>query len=199
MTYDTEWDHRSRGGALDLAYALGWFSIGLGLAELLAPRRLAHAIGMEGSEGVLQAYGVREIGTGIAILASDNPAPWIWARVAGDALDLATLATGLSRDNPRRGNVGVAIGAVAGVTALDVMCAQMLGARDGHRPPLPLAAYERSGFPAPPEQMRGAARDFEVPSDFRAPEALRPFPEGLAAAGVTSPSAPGTGSKASGH
>jgi hypothetical protein len=114
MPYDSQSDHRSRGGAFDLAYGLGWFSIGLGLAELLAPGRLAHAIGMEGSESVLQAYGLREIGTGIAILASDNPAPWIWARVAGDALDLATLATGLSGDNPRRENVGIAMGAVEG-------------------------------------------------------------------------------------
>ena len=31
------------------------------------------------------------------------------------------------------------------------------------------------GFPKPPEQMRGTARDFEVPADMRTPEALRPF------------------------
>ena len=31
------------------------------------------------------------------------------------------------------------------------------------------------GFPKRPEQMRGAARNFEVPPDMRTPEALRPF------------------------
>ena len=36
--------------------------------------------------------------------------------------------------------------------------------------------HRRTGFPKPPEQMRGAARDFEVPRDMRTPEALRPFP-----------------------
>ena len=30
-------------------------------------------------------------------------------------------------------------------------------------------------FKRPPQQMRGAARDFEVPRDFRTPEALRPY------------------------
>ena len=29
--------------------------------------------------------------TGVGILASRSPAPWLWARVAGDGLDMATL------------------------------------------------------------------------------------------------------------
>jgi hypothetical protein len=52
-----------------LARALGWFSIGLGAAEFLAPRVTARAVGMRGSEGVVKAYGAREIATGVAILA----------------------------------------------------------------------------------------------------------------------------------
>jgi hypothetical protein len=130
---------------------------------------------MEGQEGLFQAYGLREIATGIGVLSADDPAPWLWGRVGGDALDLATLAIGLDEDNPKRGNVGLAIGAVAGVTVLDVLCAQMLRAED--RPALPMRDYSRrSGLPRPPEQMRGAASDFEVPRDFRAPEVLRPYP-----------------------
>lgn len=39
------------------------------------------------------------------------------ARVAGDALDLATPVLALRADNPKRGNVWIAIGVVAGVTA----------------------------------------------------------------------------------
>ena len=34
---------------------------------------------------------------------------------------------------------------------------------------------DRSGLPRPPEAMRGAARDFEVPQDMRVPELLRPY------------------------
>src|SRR5436189_4659708 len=109
-----------------LARRLGWFSIGLGLAERLAPRMLSEQLGMEGKEALLRFYGAREIAAGIGILMSGNPGPWIWGRVAGDALDLATLATGLGNDNPRKGNVAFALAAVAGVTALDGITAQAL-------------------------------------------------------------------------
>src|SRR5215211_9385342 len=106
-----------------LARGLGWFSSGLGLAEVIAPRALARALGMEGTETVIRAYGMREIATGIGILASEDPTPWIWGRVAGDALDLATLATGLEGDNPERGNVLAATATVIGATVIDVVCA----------------------------------------------------------------------------
>jgi hypothetical protein len=53
-------------GAADrLGRALGWFSIGLGVTELLAPRLITRALGMQGSEGLVRAYGAREIGSGL--------------------------------------------------------------------------------------------------------------------------------------
>ena len=60
---------------------------------------------------------MREIATGAAILASHDPAPWIWTRVGGDALDLATLATGFASETARKPHVMLAVAAVAGVTA----------------------------------------------------------------------------------
>jgi hypothetical protein len=71
---------------------------------------------------LIQAYGLREIATGVGILAPRNPAPWIWARVGGDALDIATLSSGCPTGQ-RRTNAGLAIASVMGVTALDVTCA----------------------------------------------------------------------------
>jgi hypothetical protein len=95
--------------------------------------------------------------------------------VAGDGLDLATLATALEGRNPQKGNVGIAMAAVAGVTALDVYCAQTLSRETPHPLP-PIQDYsDRSGYPNGIAQSRGAARDFEVPRDFRAPEAMRPY------------------------
>ena len=157
-----------------LARGLGWFSIGLGLAELVAPRGLTRALGLQGHERLVQAYGVREIATGVAILAAKDPTPWIWGRVGGDALDLATLAGGFHEDNRQKGSVGVALGAVAAVSALDVYCASALSA--SREPPQPRRDYRgRSGFPRGTEAMRGAAGDFAVPADIRVPEALRPY------------------------
>jgi hypothetical protein len=157
-----------------LATGLGWFSIALGIAELAAPKAICRALGMQGREGVVQAYGAREIMTGIAILASHDPTPWIWGRVGGDALDLATLATGLEGDNPKRDNVWVGVAAVAGITAIDIACAQRLTAGKSLSHDVPDYS-DRTGFPKSPDAMRGAARDLEIPADFRIPEPLRPW------------------------
>ena len=122
MQHDNE--HRDR--TEQLALGLGCFSIGLGLAELLAPRAVARVVGMpNASSAVLRAFGAREIGAGLAILNQPDRATWLWSRVGGDAVDLSYLASGLNgeRDNTR---VGVAMAAVMAVTALDVMCARQL-------------------------------------------------------------------------
>lgn len=162
---------RQRQTTRALANGLGWFSIGLGLVELVAAKRLARALGLRGQESLIQAYGLREIGNGIGILASRDKTPWLWGRVGGDALDLATLASGL--DGRHRQNVGVAMAAVAGVTALDVVCAQQLTAeRYGRR--APRRDYtRRSGFPKGVDAVRGIARD-AIPQDFQEPAAMRP-------------------------
>ena len=115
-----------------LAKGLGWFSLGLGLAEVVAPGKLARWLGMEGSENLLRVYGFREIATGLGILSRREPTEWVWGRVAGDFLDLATLVPGLSTDNPNRKNVAAAIAAVAGVTVLDVLAGKQLSA-DRHQ------------------------------------------------------------------
>jgi uncharacterized membrane protein len=121
-----------------LAIGLGLFSLGLGLAELAAPDRITRLIGLGGSErhrGLLQAFGVREIGTGLAILAQPGNPAWLWARVGGDGLDLACLTAALDADEAERGPVLSAIAAVAGVTLLDVMCAMQLGRQDRRSEP----------------------------------------------------------------
>jgi hypothetical protein len=72
---------------------------------------------------------------------------------------------------------GIAMLAVAQVTAIDIACANAL-TKDELRVSGPvLADYsDRRGFPKPPEQMTGAAlADFQMPSDFRTPPALRPW------------------------
>jgi hypothetical protein len=170
-----EFQSRNGDGTLALAQGLGWFSIGLGVAELIAPEPLARFLGMEEHTRLIRAYGAREIATGIGILTQEDPTPWMWGRVGGDALDLGTLALGLSRDNPQRGNVAMAMAAVAGVTALDIMCAQRLGA-ERNRSSSPIPDYsDRRGLPRPPEAMRGSAREALGPRDMRVPEALRPY------------------------
>jgi uncharacterized membrane protein len=112
-----------------LANALGWFSIGLGVAEVVAPRAVAQLIGVrdhDRTRKVLRGYGVREIAAGVGTLSRPQPAGWLWGRVAGDLLDLSSLGSAMTSSRSNRARIGAATAAVIGVTALDVRCALQL-------------------------------------------------------------------------
>lgn len=149
---------QSQSGRDRMAKNLGYFSIALGLAELVAPKSICNALGMRGLDTVVRAYGAREIATGVAILTSHNPEPWIWARVAGDMADIATVATGLQNGNGKKDNNMLALSALAAVTAIDVVCASALGAEKGGRKTAIADYSDRIGFPRGLETARGAAR-----------------------------------------
>jgi uncharacterized membrane protein len=114
------------GNAERLALGLAYFSIGLGVLELLAPGRMARLIGSRRhgkSRNLLRAMGAREIANGVAMLSQPRRPEWLWTRVAGDALDLALLAPLLRRDRAQRAWSVAAASAVIGVTILDVLTA----------------------------------------------------------------------------
>jgi hypothetical protein len=111
-----------------IARFLGWFSIGLGAAELFAPKALCRSLDVDCDEKLVQAFGAREVAAGVGILSQRNPTPWVWGRVAGDAVDLGALAAAL-KNSGRRGMVAVAIASVAGITALDILCGIRLSQR----------------------------------------------------------------------
>jgi uncharacterized membrane protein len=126
-----------------LAIGLGWFSVGLGLAKLAAPRAVAQLIGVRPDSealSVLRTFGAREIATGVAILSEPDRAAWLWGRVGGDAVDLLSL---MQADKTHPGRTAAASAAVLGVAAFDVICAQQLSE----------TASRRGG---------GATRDVEV-------------------------------------
>jgi hypothetical protein len=152
-----------------VARGFGWFSIGLGLAEMLAPGVVGRVVGMAGRDAVVRAYGVREIVNGVGLLTARNPAPWMWSRVAGDALDAATVGTEAGR-SPR---AQVSMAVLAAVAAADLACAAALSRQSSE----PSHDYSnRSGLPQAPDAMRGAARaDFEMPGDMQLPSALKPY------------------------
>jgi uncharacterized membrane protein len=121
-----------RGGLLNisaeqLARGLGWFSLGLGLAEVLAPRAVAKVAGVRGDTRLIRLFGMREIASGLAIfMQGKRPAEAVWSRVAGDALDLAALGKAFASPDSDKGRLSFATANVLAVTALDVLCAQEL-------------------------------------------------------------------------
>lgn len=109
--------------SITAARLLGGFSIGLGLAELLAPRAVGRPLSLGHRPNLLRAYGLRELAVGVPLLFTKRPRPWLMARVAGDLLDLATLGSTL-KDRNRRPTVVLGLAAVLGVTALDILFAR---------------------------------------------------------------------------
>jgi hypothetical protein len=144
---------------------LGWASFGLGALELFAPKVLTRWLGMEGRERLVRAYGAREMAAGVLCLSTNSDAGAA-ARAAGDVLDLATLASAWREDNPKKGNVGIAMAAVAAIAVADAAVAariRSLHKRTGE----PRDFSDRSGFPRGIAYSRGKAAG-TTPPEFKA-------------------------------
>jgi hypothetical protein len=115
-----------------LAQFLGWFSIGLGTAQLTAPRLLCKVVGAN-EDGfaptLMRLMGAREITQGTGILMRPRPTTWLWSRVAGDGLDLSLLALVAAKN--RRARTLFAIANVVGVTVPDVYESRFLSRKKG--------------------------------------------------------------------
>lgn len=109
-----------------ISRGLGWFSLALGAAELLGSRRITRALGVEGGEGVVKAFGAREMVAGAGLLQAPAHATRMWGRVAGDALDLGALALVARKSGKRRALAG-AVAFVAGAALIDTLVARGLG------------------------------------------------------------------------
>lgn len=122
-------DDRGTGGQ-STADFLGYFSLALGLAEAIAPSAMARLIGVaepdDRSRMAMRLMGLREIGHGLSVLSKQDAAPALWARVGGDALDLAFLGRTFANPKNSRGRTAFATANVLAVAALDYMTAREL-------------------------------------------------------------------------
>jgi uncharacterized membrane protein len=116
-----------------LVQGLGWFSIGLGLAEVLMPRGLSRLIGVKPQPTLMRLLGVREIISGVGILTQPNKAAWMKSRVVGDAMDLTLLGAAMTSDESNNAQLALATAAVASVTALDVLACKDLAEGSGRQ------------------------------------------------------------------
>jgi hypothetical protein len=109
-----------------LSRFLGWFSLGLGITEAIAPKKLARTLGMSRKAWLIRLFGLREMIAGVTVLAEPDELRGPALRVGGDILDLVVLAPALSPRNRRRGAAHTAFAMVLGVTALDIFCSAAL-------------------------------------------------------------------------
>ena len=105
-----------------LGFGLGVFSIGLGIAELAASKRIARGLSAEEHDGVVRTFGARELFAGAALLTGPAHSVRVWNRVAGDAMDIAALGLA-ARRAPQNKAVWGAIAFVAAATAIDIVTA----------------------------------------------------------------------------
>ena len=172
--------HRERGTDL-AARGLGVLSLMLGAVEIAGARSIAAMLGMRGQERFIQLCGAREILQGAAILTARDPTMWVWVRVAGDALDIGTLAVEHYMGGRRKTrNMALALATVGGITALDVMNARRLS-RENREPWSPQIDFSaRSGLPQRTTLERrgraksGAGRRFEPQARFRSRRESQP-------------------------
>jgi len=104
------------------AAGIGWFSIGLGMTQLLAPEAVANFCGVSDHTALMRMLGAREVATGVGILMQQRPAGWLWGRVVGDVMDLSLLGSALLSPTAKKERTALATAMVLGVTAADLIC-----------------------------------------------------------------------------
>jgi uncharacterized membrane protein len=167
--------HDTRGQVL--AKGLGLLSLGLGAWQLLAPDDLADRTGLDDDPQVLatlRAVGVRELAVVPGLLGS-RPTGWLWARVLGDAMDLALLRRAVDDAPGRRREqlVGTA-GLVAGVAVLD-----LLAVRRARRRTRPLHLTAGITLRCTPQEAYAYWRDLaNLPRFMAHLQEVRPGPDG---------------------
>jgi len=136
--YDDQVQWSDNSTASTSARNLGILSLALGAGALLMPTPLSQLTGLQQHRRLLPFIGLRELAAGIGLLSTRNPTPWLWARVVGDGMDLATILHSLlSPQNPRRTSAAVTAAVVGAITAIDIR--ESVRSRNSSG-----AAYERS-------------------------------------------------------
>jgi hypothetical protein len=78
-----------------LTRGIGWVSIGVGLALVVAPKRTVRAFGMGQRPSLGRFLGVRDLVVGVGLLCEhENLGPWLRARAVSDAGDATLLLAG---------------------------------------------------------------------------------------------------------
>jgi uncharacterized membrane protein len=127
--------HAARRGSPDcrrrrqdwLARGLGVASLALGVPPIARPGQVTEALGIADEprhRSAAQLVGVRELVVAAGLLLGRGRAGWLWARVAGDAIDVALLSRALrNHQGAGRQRTVAATAAVLGITAIDCYAA----------------------------------------------------------------------------
>jgi uncharacterized membrane protein len=156
-----------------MAKGLGVFSFALGIPQILMPRRMNRLIGVRDdtrSRMWMRAVGLREIAAGVGIFSERRPTEWVWARVAGDTMDLALLGSALRGRSEQPVRTLAATGAVVSAFAADVVDSVRLSRRQQAQPAPEKPLHVRAAITVrrDRDELYAFWRDFEGFPDFMA-------------------------------
>jgi hypothetical protein len=149
-----------------LRQGLGWLSVGLGLIELTFAEGICRVLSVRRRAGLVRALGVRELITGLGLLSQQKGRPWLWGRVAGDAIDLSLLGATLNRPGSATGWRIAAIASVLGITLVDIYAA----IEPPRRRVTGFGSLDLQGGPAESWRGSGLAEDIGAPQSGAEPE-----------------------------
>lgn len=115
--------------ARKLASGLGWFSLGLGAAQAIAPGRINALIGVPdtGRNRLLQRlFGAQELAMGMGIFSVPRRDLPIASRVAGDVVHVTLMGVSLGSDRTNKARASATLASLLGVTVLDAVTAASL-------------------------------------------------------------------------
>ena len=114
-----------------LAAGAGMVMLGLGIAQLLAPRQVSRSTGVDTHPALVRAAGALAVAGGVNALQLGKPAPPGLMRAASLALELVLLGRSATHGGTRgrRGRLALSGAALAATMLLDMSAARKQGAR----------------------------------------------------------------------
>lgn len=150
---------RAGGG---LRAGLGWFGVGIGVAQLVDPDRWNRLIGVDPTpknRAMMRMVGAQEVAVGGGILAKLRPSWSPWGRVAGDVAHLGMLAAALRDPSNHRRRLLFTMASVLGVSVLDGFASWRLSPRVS--PPTEVRVTATTTVRRDPDTVYGYWRDLE--------------------------------------
>jgi hypothetical protein len=116
----------SSSGYSTLTRSFGALSAALGVAPTVLPGPLARTIGVDPRQrnlALLRVIGAREFAVAAGLFLAPSPAA-LWARVAGDLMDVPLAVVSAARaSGSRRGRAWATVGVVTAIAVADVLAA----------------------------------------------------------------------------
>jgi uncharacterized membrane protein len=146
---------------------LGWLSLAVGAAQVVAPRVVGKLVGVRAPrrvQGLIRLLGVRGLLSGLGLLSRGRAGRWLKARIAGDLIDFGLLRKALRQPGARRARTAGALLATWGLALYDARTS-LLARRDALA--LASAPVRRSiTIARPAAAIFRMWRDFSHLSDF---------------------------------